>query len=219
MTLGPCVIRLSRMPRTDATTAITPLLPSLIEKPSGIPFKIIGTAATRIALDWLTGEAQMAGEHVDNEREHYERLAAANERRDVLVDLVAHRDHLAEQVTELQRRCTALLLERHAVRQMLDGALSAAEGEPRSANPYPHGEGSAQWAAAFNTVREAIDTAAKREPVVITVLKRTDDYVACLDEYRWEAGRTEDIAIAKLVINRSAELWIQVVFAPRGEAS
>ena len=54
---------------------------------------------------------------------------------------------------------------------------------------------------------------------MITIAKlASGSYRASLDENRWESGRTEDIAIAKLVVNRGRELGIRVTFT-RGQAS
>lgn len=87
-----------------------------IAKPSGQPFRAVVTEEATIALNWLTGEAQPDGGLNEglSEREHYEALAEANARRDVLLDLLSHRDHLFAQVTELQASNTALLLRGRA---------------------------------------------------------------------------------------------------------
>ncbi len=91
-----------------------------VRPPSGRPFRAVGTATARGAIGDL-----------------FESAGPCNSEQFLnLLGLLAHRDHLAAQVTELQAANTALVMERRKLTWLLDGHDAALRGAPTTSNPY-----------------------------------------------------------------------------------
>lgn len=138
--------------------------------PTGAPFSTVGTKETQEAVDFFVSYAIDA----DTEQGATSTLAdfPQGER---LRDLIAHRDHLHAQVTEVQAANTDLQSANRMLLARNAGMVARMAGSPRDVNPYnadehAHGAFNGGWAevdafanSVVETVRE-VDKYAPRKP-------------------------------------------------------
>lgn len=103
---------------------------AVINAPTGAPFPVVGTKEAQAAVVVLSTWAR---EHPDVEDKH---VYVIEEAEDILRGLVAHRDHLHAQVTDVQARNAELEVENRRIRAYAMGASARMSGQVRSDNPH-----------------------------------------------------------------------------------
>jgi len=104
---------------------------AVILGPTGIPFPVVGTALARRAIGALVGTAN---DHPDVEEMGHIEISWDEA---ALCGLLAHRDHLHAQVTEVQAKNTALETEmRRRLAYAAGMRAFLVDQDPRSSNPH-----------------------------------------------------------------------------------
>jgi hypothetical protein len=168
--------------------------PGIILPPTGEPFEIVGTEEAREAIKELLSDA---GELA---RIHYAELDASNGV--LLLDVLAHRDYFAGQVSELQASNTALVerarraeADRDAFSEALDGAIKRIA----------------------DVQADALNRAAKRATITITVFDTLTGARAMFADGRHETGERVWDAIGRLVSMYQDSVGIEILWPSREE--
>lgn len=119
-----------------------------IEKPSGQPFQVVGTASASAMIEDMRGTAR------GNSALSIAEAEEVNEAAQNLLDVLAHRDHLHEQVGELQASNTEHITARRTAEAQLGGMNAYLDGKNLDANPYADGDDAhTLWAKGWNDLR------------------------------------------------------------------
>lgn len=119
-----------------------------IARPSGQSFEVIGTRIAAEAIEEMRATARGNSVLSIAEAEQVNDAAGA------LLDLLAHRDHLYEQVTELQASNTESIIARRTAEAQLAGMNAYLDGKNLDHNPYVEGDDAhALWAKGWNDLR------------------------------------------------------------------
>lgn len=112
-----------------------------IEPPTGLPFDVVSTKAAQATIDWLCSPAADRCCEADGS------LAEFNRMYDRVRHVLAHRDHLAQQVTEAQAAATSEQTARRNTDARLRGAMAWVVGDASDSNPYVREEYEGAWEA------------------------------------------------------------------------
>lgn len=113
-----------------------------MERPTGLPFDVVGTKAAHDALAWFNDQVgDDALTPICDAYVNYERHYAA------LSNLLPHRDHLDKQVTEAQDAATHYQIARRNTEARLRGVMAWVVGDEVDSNPYVREAQEGAWEA------------------------------------------------------------------------
>jgi len=111
--------------RLTGVAEVYPTAVAVILPPSGRPFRVVGSAYAAASI--REAVATCATDDLDSEEQAEVRAAG-----DMLLDVVAHRDHLHAQVTDYQATLTRYMLDARSWKAKCAGFEARANGEDRA---------------------------------------------------------------------------------------